>query len=125
MLSPVRARKGELITVDLATRTSRDSGRIWWQWAAGTRSGGADGTTFRSFPASLAELAAGSREHRPGLSIEGEITACTLRSLKRGSRIIDAARELVRRFPARFGGLQDALLRAGADARQYGCRPGA
>ena len=125
LAGPVRARKGELITVDLATRTSRDSGRIWWQWAAGTRSGGADGTTFRSFPASLADLAAGSREHRPGLSIEGEVTACTLRSLKRGSRIIDAARELARRFPARFGSLQDALLRAGADARQYGRRPGA
>jgi len=123
LAGPVRARKGELITVDLATRTSRDSGRVWWQWAVGTRSGRADGTTFRSFPASFAEFAAGSREHRPGLSIEGEITACTLRSLKRGSRIIGAARELFRRFPARFGGLQDALLRAGADARKYGRRP--
>ena len=123
LAEPVRVAKGERFVVDLAARMSGGLRRVWWQWAVSARSGHADGTTFRSFPTSLDELASGSRESRPGVSVDGEITGCVLRSLKRGCKIVDAARELRRRFPACFRTLSDALSRAGADARRYGRRP--
>ncbi len=123
LAEPVRASKGELVTVDLATRRGRDSGRTWWQWAVRTRAGRADGTTFRSFPTSVADLAAGSRAARPRLSVEGEIAACILRGFGQGRTILAVARELRRRFPARFRTLGDAVSRVGADARGVGRRP--
>jgi len=123
LAQPVRAKKGAAITVDLAARLGRDSGRVWWQWevmAAGAR---VDGTTFRSFPTSLADLEAGARGHRPGLSEDGEIAECILRMLKAGCKITQVARRLRRRFPGRFRRLGDALARAGEAARRFGRKP--
>jgi len=123
LAAPVRVAKGGLITVNLAARFSRDSSRVWWQWEVVTGRGRCDGTTFRSYPTSVAELEAGSREHRPGLSPRGEATACVLRMLGKGYTIMRSARELRRRFPARFVRLRDAVCKVGADARKYGRRP--
>jgi len=123
LAEPVRVRKGGSIDLALAARFGRDSGRVWWQWAVTTGEGRADGTTFRSFPTSLADLEAGSRRHRPGLSVEGRIAECILRGLAAGDRIVDVASRLRRRFPGRFRSARDALARAGAEARKYGRRP--
>jgi hypothetical protein len=123
LAKPLSVGKRSLITVDLAVRFSRDAARTWWQWEVTAGGARADGTTFRSFPTSLADLEAGSRERRPGLSPEGEITACVLRVLGSGGRILDAGRALRRRFSGRFGTLGAAVARAGADARRYGRAP--
>ena len=122
LVSLVRAKKGTPVVLNLAARLGGNSDRVWWQWEIEASGGRADGTTFRSFPTSVAELEAGSRRHRPGLSADGEITACILRELKSGGTIIGVARCLRRRFPARFRTLRDALPRVSADALRYGRR---
>ncbi len=123
LVQPVKAGKGSLIAVDLAARPSRDSGRVWWQWAVRTSGGEADGTTFRSFPTTLTALEAGSRTHRPLLSVEAEMVRCALSSLKRGCTILGLARVLRRRFPRWFPTLRNAVSRAGEYALRYGRRP--
>ncbi len=123
LAEPVRARKGPLITVALAMRSSRASDRAWWQWEVQASEGQADGNTFRSFPASIAELEAGARPHRPGLSEDGQITACVLQGLQEGCTIQQVGQALQRSFPSRFPILGEALSRAGACALKYGRRP--
>ena len=121
--APIPVRRRSLVAVDLAVRFSRDSRRAWWQWEVHAGGHTTDGSTFRSFPTSLGDLEAGARDRRPGLSPHGEHTACVLQMLKAGSTILESARELRRRFPARFVCLRDAVCRAAADARRYGRLP--
>jgi PRMT5 arginine-N-methyltransferase/ribosomal protein L11 methyltransferase PrmA len=123
LAEPLRARKGASITVDLAARFAQDTGRVWWQWEVGTGGAQCDGSTFRSFPTSVADLAAGARGAAPGLSEGGRITEHVLQDLESDCRIIDVAKRLRKKFPRRFRTLADALARAGADARKFGGRP--
>lgn len=120
LTNPVRAKKGAVVTVALAARRSRDRDRLWWQWEVTGGGVRADGTTFRSFPMSVASLEAGSRSYRPGLSRDGEITECALRMLKSRCTILEVARGLRRRFPRSFGSLREALSRAGEVGRKFG-----
>ncbi|MFW6107559.1 MAG: methyltransferase domain-containing protein [bacterium] len=123
LAAPLAAKKNGIIAGDAAARIGPGGERAWWQWEVSAGGRSSDGTTFRSFPTSLADLAAGSKEARPGLSMEGRITACILRSLESGCTIADAAGRLRREFPDRFPTVRSALARAGAEARRLGGRP--
>ncbi|MFO7898699.1 MAG: methyltransferase domain-containing protein [Planctomycetota bacterium] len=120
---PLAVKKNGAIAADVAARMGPGGERAWWQWEVSAAGRSSDGTTFRSFPTSPADLAAGSRGARPGLSTEGRITACILRSLASGCTISEAAGRLRREFPDRFPTVRSALARAGAAARRFGRRP--
>jgi hypothetical protein len=120
----VRVRRGGTVAVELAALFSRDSDRTWWQWEVAAGECRAEGSTFRGFPLSGSDLAAGSRDHRPGLSVEGAITGLVLQMMKSRCTILGIAKSLRGTFPARFPALRDALARASSDARRYGVREG-
>ncbi len=120
---PIRARENGLIEMHIAARIGPAAERAWWQWEVTSGPESADGTTFRAFPTSQADLAAGSVDARPGLSPDGQMTASILRILAQGGTINEAAEVLCREFPDEFTTVRDALGRAGAVARRYGHRP--
>jgi hypothetical protein len=119
---PISVLKQTMITVDLAARFARHD-RVWWQWQMSANQQACDGSTFRSFPTSLHDLEAASGEAAPGLSSEGQITEYVLRHLNSGSRIIEVAKLLRKRFPKRFPTAADALACTGEIARRFGRRP--
>ncbi len=120
---PIKARENSHIETRIAARIGPAADRTWWQWEVSSGRESTDGTTFRAFPTSLADLAAGSVDARPGLSSDGQITLYILQTLAQGGIIEEVANGLCREFPGEFTTVRDALGRVGAVARRYGHRP--
>jgi len=122
---PVAVATGDCIGVSL--RADFVAGDYTWSW--NTRIRGADASqavkadfkqsTFFALPISRAQLHKRAAHFRPTLNEEGEIALLALRSMNEHRDLEDIARELCKRFPARFPDWQTALGHVGALSGDY------
>lgn len=122
LLEPVPVHAGDAVSVELQARTIAED----YVWVWNTRVRGPDGvradfrqSTFLSQPARPADLRKRAHDFRPVLGEQGRMDAMVLGMMDGGATLDAIARELQRRFPARFRDWEEALSRAARLSQAY------
>lgn len=122
LLEPVPVDAGDAIEVELQARLIGEE----YVWVWNTRVEGPAGvkaelrqSTFLSQPARAADLRKRAHDFRPVLGEQGRMDAMVLGMMDGGATLEQIARELQRRFPARFGDWEEALSRAARLSQAY------
>jgi protein arginine N-methyltransferase 1 len=122
LLEPVALDAGDTIAVELQARLIADD----YVWVWNTRVTGPGGvradfrqSTFLSQPARPQDLRKRAHDFRPVLGKQGRMDALVLGMMDGGATLETIARELLRRFPDRFRGWEEALSRAARLSQAY------
>lgn len=121
-LEPVRLREGDAVEVDLQAR--HVGTEHVWVWNTVVRR--ADGgrvefrqSTFLSQPSTPRDLRKRAHDFVPALGEDGRIDRTVLEMMDGAATLEEIAREVQRRFPARFRTWEEALSRAGRLSQSY------
>lgn len=122
LLEPVPVNANDAVSAELQARLIADD----YVWVWNTRVTGPGGvkaefrqSTFLSQPARPAELRKRAHDFRPVLGEQGRMDAMVLGMMDGGATLEGIARELQRRFPARFRDWEEALSRAARLSQAY------
>jgi protein arginine N-methyltransferase 1 len=120
---PVPLAAGDRVRVEMRARLVGSD----YVWVWNTRVDRGDGSreehrqsTLLSQPFSAETLRRRAHDHRPVLGEQGRIDLAALGMMEGGATLEEVARELRRRFPARFARWEEALARAGRLSQTYG-----